>query len=218
MSYKDALEDGIPSEKDNRGFDWYYPPCRICGTPVPTWKYVHGTEYTCKDCREELVKLAFRNQRITSIDKKEEKLRGAIKRISKVTDISHYENAIIKVRSGFDKPMYYQSTEEIMVALELLRRGIEAYHQVHVYDYRVDFIIPQYKVALEIDGAPIHGKERQSSETLRDEIIADKIGDGYEVIRISADNINLNITKLMPAIKAVLARRKRVQSSSLQFT
>ncbi len=218
MSYKDALEDGTPTEKDNRGYTWYYPPCRICGVPVYTWKYVHGAEYTCKDCREDLVKLAFRNQRTTSIDKKEEKLKAAIKRISNITDISHYENAIIKIRCSFDKPMYYQSTEEIMVALELLRRGIEVYHQVRVYDYRVDFVIPQYKVALEIDGAPFHGKERQSSEMLRDEIIADKLGDGYEVIRISTDNVNLNITKLIPAIKAVIVRRKRVQSSSPQFT
>lgn len=218
MSYKDALENGIPSKKDSRGFNWYYPPCRICGTPVSTWRYIHCTEYTCKDCRKELVKLAFRNQCATSSDKKEEKLKDALKRISKVTDISRYDNAIIKVRSSFDKPLYYQSTEEIMVALELLKSGIEAYHQVRVYNYRVDFVIPQYKVALEIDGAPFHGKERQSSETLRDEIIADKLGDGYEVIRISADNINLNITKLMPAIKAVLAKRKRVQSSSVKFT
>jgi len=218
MSYKDSLDDGIPTEIDNRGFKWYYPPCRICGTPVSTWNYVHGTKYTCKDCRKELVKLASSSQRTTSIDKKEEKLKEAVKRISKVTDISHYENAIIKVRSGFNNPQYYQSTEEIMVALELSRRGVETYHQVRVYDYRVDFVIPQYKVALEIDGAPFHGKEKQHREALRDEVIADKMGDGYEVIHIPADNINLNITKLLPAIKAVLARRRRVQSSSPQFT
>ncbi len=218
MSYADAFEDGIPTEKDGKGFNWYYPPCRICGAPVSTWKYVHGTKYTCKDCREEIVKLTFSTERTISSDKKEEKLKKAIKRISKVTNISRYDAAIAKVRNEFDKPLYYQSTEEIMVALELLRVGIEAYHQVRVFDYRLDFLIPQYKVALEIDGAPFHGKSSKLRETLRDELIANKLGDGYEVIRISADNVNLNITKLVPAIKAVLASRKRVQSSSPQFT
>ncbi|WMJ87773.1 endonuclease domain-containing protein [Anaerocolumna sp. MB42-C2] len=214
MSYKDALKDDIPIEKDKSGFNWYYPPCRICNAPVPSWNYIHGTEYTCDECREVLVKLNYQKKCTSSIDTKEEKLKKAIKRISKVTDIRHYENAIIKVQYSFDKPMYYQSTEEIMVALELLRRGLVAYHQVQVFDFRVDFVIPQLKVALEIDGAPFHRKDRLSSQMLRDEIIANKLGNGYEVIHIPTDNVNLNITKLIPAIKAVLSRRKRVQSSS----
>ena len=48
-------------------------------------------------------------------------------------------------------------------------------------------------------------------EELRDETIRNKLGDGWEVIHIDTENINMNITRLMPAIRAVLKRRQRVK-------
>jgi len=218
MSYKDAIEDGILTEKDSNGFDWYYPPCRICGAPVGVWKYIHGAEYTCKGCRESLIAFKNNDKKTTSKSKKEKKLAEAVKRIGKVADIAKYDEAIIKVRNNFDNPLFYQSTEEIMVALELLRKGIVGYHQVCVYNYRVDFVIPQYKVALEIDGVPFHGKEKQNYAQQRDEIIVGKLGNDYEIIHITTSSINTNITRLIPAIKAVLKKRRRVQLSAVEFT
>ena len=98
-----------------------------------------------------------------------------------------------------------------MVALELIRLKIKAHHQVKIYNYRIDFILPDYKVALEIDGKLFHGKEKKEYEELRDETIRNKLGDGWEVIHIDTENINMNITRLMPAIRAVLKRRQRVK-------
>lgn len=96
-----------------------------------------------------------------------------------------------------------------MVTLELLRRNVKVYHQVKVFSYSVDFILPDYKVALEIDG-PLHQmSSRKKEEEIRDEIIVQALGEGYEVIRISTENINLNVTKLMKAIDAVLKNRKK---------
>jgi very-short-patch-repair endonuclease len=214
MSHKEALEDKIPIQKDSKGFNWYYPPCKICGTPVPNWGYIRSANYICSSCRKELVKLEFESRGDLSVDKKEEKLQRALKRIEKVTNIDDYEKAIILVRRGFNNTSWYQSTEEIMVALELVKQGIKAHHQVKVYDYRVDFVIPDLKVALEVDGSIYHNKN--TKEIIRDEVIEQKLGDGYEVIRISTENINLNITKLLPAIKAVLYSRKK--KSLYKFT
>lgn len=214
MSHKEALEDKIPIQKDSKGFNWYYPPCKICGTPVPNWGYIRSANYIYNSCRKELVKLEFESRGDLTVDKKEEKLQRALKRIEKVTNIDDYEKAIVLVRRGFNNTSWYQSTEEIMVALELVKQGIKAHHQVKVYDYRVDFVIPDLKVALEVDGPIYHNKNMK--ETIRDEVIAQKLGDGYEVIRISTENINLNITKLLPAIKAVLCSRKK--RSSPKFT
>ena len=45
----------------------------------------------------------------------------------------------------------------------------------------------------------------------RQDGIANMLGDGYEVIHIKTENINTNVTKLLPAIRAVLSRRKRKQ-------
>ena len=102
-----------------------------------------------------------------------------------------------------------------MVALELARRGVNAHHQVKVFEYTVDFVLPEMKVVLEIDGAPYHGKDRQKYQQTRDDVIKWKLGDGWEVIRINTDNINTNITKLIPGIRAVLNSRKKC---ARQFT
>ena len=132
-----------------------------------------------------------------------------------MTDIAQYKAAIDLVRKKLNNRGWFQSTEEIMVALELARRGVNAHHQVKVFEYTVDFVLPEMKVVLEIDGAPYHGKDRQKYQQTRDDVIKWKLGDDWEVIRISTDNINTNITKLIPGIRAVLNSRKKC---ARQFT
>jgi hypothetical protein len=151
MGYYDAIEDNIPKERDKKGFEVYYPPCRICGAPVYSWRYLKGAQYVCQECRQLLVDIY--NKEKVSVDKQTGKLNQAIKRISKVTSINPYEKAISIVSKKLYKKGWFQSTEEIMVALELIRRSVTAHHQTRIYDYYVDFVLPQYKVALEIDGA-----------------------------------------------------------------
>lgn len=209
MSYQDAIKDGIPVEKDSKNFKWYYPPCRICGAPVASWNYIRGTQYVCQECRRELVILEHQTRLDADSDKKLKKLKTAIKRISDKTDIKLYQNAIKCVEKNLYKSGWFQSTEEIMTALELIRCNVKAHHQVRVYDYFVDFVLPDYKVILEIDGKLFHGNDRAEKEHIRDEVIAGKFGDGWEVVRIDAENINMNITKLVPAIKAVLKERNK---------
>ena len=139
---------------------------------------------------------------------KEKRLDSAIQKISKVAKIENYQAGICWVKNNLNHPGWFQSSEEIMTALELIRKGVKAYHQVRVFDYSVDFVLPEMKVALEIDGSIYHDKSKKEKEELRDEIIAEKLGAGYEVIRINAECIDQNITKFVPAIKAVLKRRK----------
>lgn len=209
MSYLDAENDNILIKKDSNGYTWYYPKCWICGTAVPSWNYISGTKYTCQDCR----KLMANAKMDMATDKKQKKLEIAIKRISKVTDVSKYKDAIKIISEKLYTPRWFQSTEEIMVALELNRREIPAYHQVKVYDYFLDFVIPKFKVILEIDGKPFHSYKNEKEVSMRDEVIACKFGDGWQVIHIDTDAINMNVTKLIPAIKAVLNYRKRHGSS-----
>lgn len=99
-----------------------------------------------------------------------------------------------------------------MVAMELIRKGVKAHHQVKVYNYSVDFVLPDLKVALEIDGKLYHGKDKEKYSEERDMLICDKLGEGWEIIHIDTDNINRNVTKLMVAINAVLRRRKKIKT------
>jgi len=208
MGRHEAMEDGIPIVQDNTKYNCYYPPCHICGSPVYSWSYIRSVKYTCKDCRSELVRQTREEGNAISTDNKQKKLNKAIKRISKVTDIALYEDAISLVELNLNKNGWYQSTEEIMVALELIRCGIKAHHQVRIFDYVVDFILPDMKVALEIDGKIYHGKEKLGYQNVRDTAIMYNLGDGWEMIRISTDNINQNVTKLISGINAILVRRK----------
>ena len=213
MSRHEAIQDGICIGTDSAGYPCYYPPCRFCGTPVYTWSYKSGTQYACSSCRVEAVAHEKKKMEEGTLDKKEQKLETAIKRIAKVTAIGPYDRAIRLVRKRLHKSGWFQSTEETMVALELVRRGVKAHHQVKVYEFTVDFVLTELKVALEIDGPLYHGKDKRNYQENRDDAIVRKLGDGWQVIRISTVNINENITRLLPGIQAVLARRKNRGSS-----
>lgn len=204
MSYKDAIDDKIVIEKDQKGNTWYYPPCYVCGAGVPSWNYIRGVKYSCPECKKNLAEMVVRDK---NEDSKERKYKDAVKRIGKVSSLEPYEFAMKQVAAHLHKPGWYQSTEEIMVAMELIRRKVTAYHQVKVLNYHVDFLLPKLKVVLEIDGTIFHGKEKKGFDSLRDELICGVLGEGWEVIRISTDNINMNVTRLMTAIKKVLKYR-----------
>ena len=217
MSWHEAIEDGIPVAKDSAKRSCYYPPCHICGEPVYSWSYIRGCQYTCKGCKTELVRQAREERSAIGTGKKKEKLKTAIKRISKVTNIAPYEDAIRLVEKNLNKRGWYQSTEEIMVALELIRCGVKSFHQVKIFEYTVDFILPDLKVALEIDGKIYHGKDKLEYQSQRDDAITYKLGEGWEMIRIFTDNINQNVTKLIPGINAILKSRK-LQDSKIHIS
>ena len=178
--------------------------CKYCGAPVPNWAYNPKLTYVCKDCKSRLAELSKDEDVIA----KEKRLQRAVNRIKKVTNIAPYSSGIRWVENNISHKGWFQSTEEIMVALELIRHKVKAYHQVKIFDFTVDFVLPELKVALEVDGAIYHGKDKAQKSALRDEVVADKLGEGYEVVHIRTDNINTNITKLLPAIKAVVRRRR----------
>lgn len=208
MSYQEAMEDNIPRSGNGIKGQGYYPPCHICGTPVYSWAYRRGVVYTCPECRKELVAQERAEKDSLRAPAKERKLEEAVRRISRMTDIQPYEKGIGYIRKHLDHPGWFQSTEEIMVALELIRRGVKAHHQAKIFDYTVDFLLPDLKVALEIDGRVYHGRDREKKESVRDDVIAWKLGRGWEVVRIDTENVNRNVTKLLPGIRAVLNYRK----------
>jgi len=188
-------------------------------TPTSGTEHVSGSrsvhrmdlKYTCRRCRgiKAVVKKVRSN--IISTEKKDKKLEIAIKRISKVASITNYEKAYAVVKKYINRDGWFQSTEEIMTALELVRRKIKVRHQVQISKYSADFLLPDLKVVLEIDGKPFHGVERAEKEKKRDEFTVQQLGEGWEVIRIDTEYINTNVTRLVPAIKAILESRRKLK-------
>jgi very-short-patch-repair endonuclease len=209
VSYYEAIADNIPMRQNKYRETLYYPPCHICGKQVMSYNYKPGLKYTCKDCkalRKDVVEGLKENIRRSD---KYPKLDRAIRRINAVTDIDAYKGAIEWVEKHLGEVGWFQSTEEIMVALELIKQGVKAHHQVKINKYRADFVLPDDKIVLEIDGTVFHRKDTKDYEKYRDSVIVLKMGLEWEVIRVSTADINKNVTKLYPAIKAIQRDRLR---------
>ena len=208
MSYYEAVKDNVPIKKFSSYENYYYPPCSVCGKAVMSYSYIPEYKYTCQKCKAREDDMGDDLDAIARKIIKEKKLKTAIKRINNVADIEKYGKAIKNVDRNLGRANWFQSTEEIMVALELIKCGIKVYHQVRIRQYTADFVLPDDKVVLEIDGAVFHTKDTKNYESHRDDIINLSFGLDWEVIRISSSSINKNITKLYPAIKAIQKQRK----------
>lgn len=206
MSFIEAKEDGVRYAKNGR-MTSYYPLCSICGKEVHSLSYIRGLRYTCKECKtEQYLSDKERSAEISKAEK-EKKFENAVKRMQKMgCHGKPYWKAAQTVRSNLGRDQWFESTEEIMVAIELVRSKVKTRHQVKFGRYRADFVLPEEKVVLEVDGRIFHAGKAEK-ERLRDELIVLALGPGWEVIRIGDDLINQRINRLLPAIKKVKERR-----------
>ncbi len=135
----------------------------------------------------------------------------AIKRLERMDIIINgkYKDAIDKVHEKLHKNGWFDSTEEIITAIELEKNNINYRHQVKFGTrYKVDFILDDEKVLLEVDGKLYHTKDKLIRENLRDNLILLNLGTDWEVVRITDDLINQNIKKLIPAVRKLKEKRK----------
>ncbi|MBC1230538.1 DUF559 domain-containing protein [Listeria booriae] len=103
----------------------------------------------------------------------------------------------------------FDSAHEVMACIELLRNGVKVQAQQKIGRKRVDFILPDLKVVLEIDGGLHRFKVGKDSE--RDVFILNTLNkddSGWEIIRIPTKLIGVNIRQLLPAIKALYKERQ----------
>jgi very-short-patch-repair endonuclease len=240
MSYQDAVKDGIRTSEDCKK-TVFFPLCRYCGKEVKTWFYLSEYSYSCVEC-EALKRLKIRQERaekrareraekgivpIPTAKQKEkaEKAKAkneamiarSIKRIGSMTDISKYEQAIQKVQAEMESGMVFQSADEVTVALELSRKGIPYRTQVKFGPYRVDFVLDADKVVLEVDGKLYHTEDREFKSNLRDGLILAALGSKWELVRITDDYINKQITQLTKAIVRAIEYKKKDRARTAEF-
>jgi len=209
MCFKEAVEDGI--RRDESGFTTlYYPHCEMCGEEVMSWSYIRGKKYICKKCKLEKSLSDKEEKSKDNCDSKERSFNKAICRIEHAVDLSspEYKKAKDSIHSKLHTDGWFQSSDEIMAAIELVAKGVKTRHQVKFGSrYRADFVLPELKVVLEIDGTIYHTKNTIGKESIRDSLIVASLGPKWEVVRIPTDLIEENVTKLLPAIKGVLKKR-----------
>ena len=185
MGLDDAIRDNVPMGKDINGYQVYYPRCHICGQKITSWSYLSEKVYTCCDC-----KMNYKSYRkeITT-DKKRAKLEKAIHRVSAVSNIGKYYAAIDWVKDNIKRLGWFDSTEEIMVALELYKRNIDFRHQIKIFNFQADFVLLDEKIVLEIDGKIYHGGDKRAYDRQRDELIILKLGPDWDVINSNGASV-----------------------------
>ena len=95
----------------------------------------------------------------------------------------------------------FDSADEIIAAIILISNGVRVRPQYKVGAYQVDLLMPDLKIALEIDG--IYHAGKRYKESARDKEIKATLGEGWEVVRIGTKHIEENAEKLLPAIQAL---------------
>jgi very-short-patch-repair endonuclease len=101
----------------------------------------------------------------------------------------YYKPAIEAVNEFMkENPETLASTEEIITAIALIAEEIHIKCQYKIGKYRVDFLLPELKAVLEIDG--YYHKGAELKDTKRDLKILSMLGEGWEIIRIPTEWVN----------------------------
>jgi len=216
MSYPEAIEDGIRISDNKRDYaiPEYFPLCSICGKEVKKASYDRNEHYFCKECREtkEILKRMDKSKKrvIKNSKTKERKFKEAVRRILKVGSINSYDYAIACVEEALHNDGWFDSTEEIMVGIELIKNGLNPMHQVKCgRAYRVDFMLQEQKVIIEVDGSIFHAGKRAEEDKKRDFAIIEELGEEWEIVRIPDNLINKDITTLLNFINSTIIEKRK---------
>lgn len=196
------------------GLGMYVTPCASeCGNPVLSWSRRKNI-FKCAFCRkQEKAKEKELNSKINSLvmEKRIEDSKKMI--LNQVGSLDEYERSfdIIELKKG--EPNWFQSKWEVMAAAELIRLRIKTKHQFSVGKYRVDFLLPDLKIALEIDGGFHEITEYKDKDRKKDAELMRDLGPGWRIVRISHRLLKAEIKELLPKIKRTIRRTLRAQTA-----
>lgn len=199
MKYSDAelLELGIRRVDDFGTSCWdrgnYIYTCSGCGRPTRRMNVILNRPVYCNICKTDAMRKRQNAKKQAELDKIQLESLGAAdtnkkirfkKAADKMSKYGGYEAAIAKAERAYSK---YGSVPEAIAAIALLHSGHRVIAQQPVSDYTVDFVLPDHKIAIEIDGSIYHADA--DKEAVRDVSIKYNLGDGWEIIHIPADSI-----------------------------
>lgn len=117
-----------------------------------------------------------------------------------------FKEAEIKVKKKVKEGMAFGSKCEAIIALELEREGTAYISQKKIGKNVVDFMLPNDKIIIEVDGSLYHTDEDR--DFLRDREVMRDIGEEWEIIRITEDLIpGYVVTNLTESLHHVITQR-----------
>lgn len=186
----------IYSAFDYQGKFTWYSHCFECGQKVIVSNRARY-KILCDRCKNEIKKQNTLDQQEDTALKHQVRFQNAISFLeTKVRDINTYHNAIEKAK---EKILRYGSQDEVIAAIVMLHNGYSVIAQQKIGRYRVDFVLPEDKIIVEIDGRIFHNdknKERQ-----RDNEISLKMGVEWRIIHIPTDLLEKSPFSLIKAIE-----------------
>lgn len=196
MSYKDAIRDGVKICK-NGVYTNYMVECHKCGKEMKVISYSSRTRYTCDDCKNKIKQIEDEYRAL----KKQRQFENAVSILYKQVKRNkenqrHYKDAVAAVEQKIKAGCKFDSKEEILVAIILEKSNIKYSEQVKIGRYRIDFVIPDKKIVLEVDGRCYHGSVKGQADNEKDVLIQLLFGKEWKIVRISDDVINRNILYL----------------------
>lgn len=199
MLREEAEKDGVIVLDGECGRYGYLIPCEVCGRKIRRTQYSRKRTYICDYCKG-IIKEKKKIMIPEGETKYDMRFRKAVQAIEKaVKKYDTYERAIEIAKTR----MYsYGSVPEVMAAIELLKNKLKIIPQQKIGKYRVDFVLPDLKVILEIDGKPYHTDLQK--EGVRDIYLRLRLGMSWTIIHFPVEYIEKDVTKLVPYIKARL--------------
>ncbi len=142
-------------------------------------------------------------EKLFGIDRKhEDRFYNAARAVSAVGD---YRSAISKAASHSQD---YGSVPEAVAAIILASCGVRFMPQARIFKDRrmaVDFMLPDHKICIEIDGGLYHANKEKSA--LRDYSISLRLGSDWEVLHIPAETMMKNIEQFARQITMRLTQK-----------
>lgn len=173
--------------------------CLICGEDFESGK---TNAYSCNKC-ESKIRLIKKMEMMDKAQKELEKRTGKMKSFKPKRDMSRYVKPVKeRVMNGTDN---FSSVPEAVVAIQMERIGLKYKTQKDIAGKKADFIIPEIKIILEIDGELYHTDEDKSF--LRDRQIMAVVGEEWEIVHIHANEIPMYTWNLREALPFVVTQR-----------
>lgn len=174
--------------------------CLICGEEFESGK---TNAYSC-DIGESKIRLIKKMEMVDKAQRELEKRTGRMKSFKPKRDMSRYAKPVKeRVMNGIDN---FSSMPEAVAAIQMERIGLKYETQKDIAGKKADFVMPEIKIILEIDGELYHTDEDKSF--LRDRQIMAAVGEEWEIVHINAESVPRYTWNLKEALPYIVEERK----------
>lgn len=171
----------------------------------------------CKECFAKIKSEHSHDRKRYLYYKKKLMLERAVKSLEKqALDIYRYKDIISDMWEYIqEQPERFDSSYEMIAAIILIENEIHSKMQYKVGKYRIDFLIPEYKIALEIDGG-LH-ENTLYRDNKRDIELRKILGAEWETVRIGTKYLDQNAKALPDAMFAVKEEKQKLRARNNGF-